>query len=164
MVFYSRLTFYGIVLFSLTYVSTHSVVPKVLQLFPFPQRRRTSPCHALIQIFSLPCSDLLKTPLDNLDLELVMKVKVKSLSRVWLFPTPWTVAHQAPWSMGFSRHEYWSEVPFPGRSQSEKWTMKLSNLVWVCNSLRLTWILSFTRGKIYRSWWNCSTYYSLSVK
>ena len=27
--------------------------------------------------------------------------------------TPWTVAHQAPLSMGFSRQEYWSELPFP---------------------------------------------------
>ena len=40
-------------------------------------------------------------------------VKVKSLSRVQLFATPWTVAHQAPPSMGFSRQEYWSGVPFP---------------------------------------------------
>ena len=42
-----------------------------------------------------------------------MKVKVKSLSRVHLFATPWTVAHQAPLSMGFSRQEYWSGLPFP---------------------------------------------------
>ena len=42
-----------------------------------------------------------------------VKVKVKSLSRVWLFETPWTVAHQAPPSMGFSRQEYWSGLPFP---------------------------------------------------
>ena len=41
------------------------------------------------------------------------KVKVKSLSRVQLFATPWTVAYQAPPSMGFSRQEYWSELPFP---------------------------------------------------
>ena len=41
------------------------------------------------------------------------KVKVKSLSRVQLFVTPWTVAHQAPPSMGFSRQEYWSGVPLP---------------------------------------------------
>ena len=34
--------------------------------------------------------------------------KVKSLSRVRLFVTPWTVAHQAPPSMEFSRQEYWS--------------------------------------------------------
>ena len=35
------------------------------------------------------------------------KVKVKSLSRVQLFTTPWTAAHQAPPPMGFSRQEYW---------------------------------------------------------
>ena len=34
-------------------------------------------------------------------------------SRVWLFVTPWTVAHQAPLSMRFSRQEYWSGLPFP---------------------------------------------------
>ena len=39
------------------------------------------------------------------------KVKVKLLSHVWLFTTPWTAAHQAPPSMGFSRQEYWSGVP-----------------------------------------------------
>ena len=38
------------------------------------------------------------------------KVKVKSLSRVWLLATPWTAAHQAPPSMGFSRQEDWSGV------------------------------------------------------
>ena len=39
------------------------------------------------------------------------EVKVKSLSRVRLLVTPWTAAHQAPPSMGFSRQEYWSGVP-----------------------------------------------------
>ena len=39
------------------------------------------------------------------------KVKVKSLSRARLLATPWTVAYQAPLSMGFSRQEYWSGVP-----------------------------------------------------
>ena len=39
--------------------------------------------------------------------------EVKSLSRVWLFATPWTIAHQAPLSMGFSRQEYWNGLPFP---------------------------------------------------
>ena len=38
---------------------------------------------------------------------------VKSLHRVRLFATPWTVAHQAPPSMGFSRQESWSGLPFP---------------------------------------------------
>ena len=42
----------------------------------------------------------------------------KSLSRVRLFATPWIVAHQAPRSMGFSRHEYWSGLPFPSPSSS----------------------------------------------
>ena len=42
-----------------------------------------------------------------------MKVKVKSLSRVQLFVTPWTVAYQVPLSMGFSRQEYWRGLPFP---------------------------------------------------
>ena len=41
------------------------------------------------------------------------KGKVKSLSHVWLFATPWTAAHQAPPSMGFSRLEYWRGVPLP---------------------------------------------------
>ena len=35
------------------------------------------------------------------------------LTCVWLFVTPWTVAHQAPQSLGFSRQEYWSGLPFP---------------------------------------------------
>ena len=35
------------------------------------------------------------------------------LSHVQLFAMPWTVAHQAPLSMGFSRQEYWSGLPFP---------------------------------------------------
>ena len=38
---------------------------------------------------------------------------MKLLSCVWLFATPWTVAYQAPPSMGFSRQEYWSGVPLP---------------------------------------------------
>ena len=38
--------------------------------------------------------------------------KVKLLSRVQLFATPWPVAYQAPLSMGFSRQEYWSGLPF----------------------------------------------------
>ena len=49
-------------------------------------------------------------------------LKVKLLSRFRLFATPWTVAHQAPQSMEFSRQEYWSGLPFPspGKLSSEK--------------------------------------------
>ena len=54
------------------------------------------------------------------------KVKVKSLSRVGLLATPWTVAYQAPLSMGFSRQEYWSGVPLPSpthlvKSNTKNW-------------------------------------------
>ena len=41
-----------------------------------------------------------------------VKVKVKSLSHIRLFATPWTIACQAPLPRGFSRQEYWSELPF----------------------------------------------------
>ena len=40
-------------------------------------------------------------------------IEVKSLSRVRLFVTPWAVAYRALPSMGFSRQEYWSGLPFP---------------------------------------------------
>ena len=43
---------------------------------------------------------------------LLMKVKVKSFSHVRHFATPWTVAHQAPLSIGSSRQECWSGLPF----------------------------------------------------
>ena len=40
-------------------------------------------------------------------------MKVKLLSRMRLLETPWTVAHQAPLSMEFSRQKHWSGLPFP---------------------------------------------------
>ena len=50
------------------------------------------------------------------------KVKVKSLSRVWLCATPETAAHQAPPSLGFSRQEHWSGLPFLSpMHESGKW-------------------------------------------
>ena len=49
-----------------------------------------------------------------------MKVKVKSLSCVRLFATPWTVAYQASPSMGFSRQEYWSGLSFPSPGESSR--------------------------------------------
>ena len=48
------------------------------------------------------------------------KVKVKSLSRVWLLATPWTAAYQAPPPMGFSRQEYWSGVPLPSLKRDQQ--------------------------------------------
>ena len=49
------------------------------------------------------------------------KMKVKLLSRVRLFATPWTAAHQASLSMGFSRQEYWSGVPLPSPRRKLRW-------------------------------------------
>ena len=42
----------------------------------------------------------------------VHETNTQSLSPVWLFEAPWTVAHQAPLSMEFARQEYWSGMPF----------------------------------------------------
>ena len=78
--------------------------------------------HLYSNIYS---GDMLKYPLENnlqQNNENYTSVKfvvciffltVKLLSRVRLFATPWTVAYQVPPSMGFSRHEYWSGLPFP---------------------------------------------------
>ena len=67
---------------------------------------------------SLPCS----LHLDSLPLHEGICVCAQSLSRVRLFAAPWTIAHQAPLFMGFSRQEYWSglscsppeDLPYPG--------------------------------------------------
>ena len=62
-------------------------------------------------------------------LGLTVKVEVKSLSRVRLFATPWTEAHQAPPSMGFSRQEYWSGLLFPkDQTQVSRIADRLFNL------------------------------------
>ena len=52
------------------------------------------------------------------------KVKVKSLSRVRLFTTPWTAANHAPLSMGFSRQEYRSGLPLPSLVKHSTSTLK----------------------------------------
>ena len=57
------------------------------------------------------------------------KVKVKSLSRVWLLVTPWTAAYQAPPSMGFSRQEYWSGVPLPSPEAMKRVLEKMEQLL-----------------------------------
>ena len=45
--------------------------------------------------------------------QILLLLLLSHFSPVQLFATPWTVAHQAPPSMGFSRQEYWSGLPFP---------------------------------------------------
>ena len=57
----------------------------------------------------------------NINLNLVLLL-LSHFSRVWLCATPWTAAHQAPLSLGFSRQEHWSGLPFPSPMQeSETW-------------------------------------------
>ena len=87
-----------------------------------------------------------------------------SLSRVWLFVTPWTVDHQAPLSMRFSRQEYWSGLPFPsfsrGSSRPRDWT-RVSCISctgrWILNHCATweapewaTWVLNATTGVLIR--------------
>ena len=56
------------------------------------------------------------------------KVKVKSLSHARLLATPWTAAYQTPPSMGFSRQEYWSGLPYRSvySGHSHKWNHTMS--------------------------------------
>ena len=74
-----------------------------------------SPIPGILQARTLECCHFLLKCMKG-------KVKVKSPNRVWLLLTPWTTAYQAPPSMGFSRQEYWSRLPFP--SPSLCWSME----------------------------------------
>ena len=56
-------------------------------------------------------------------------MRVKLLSRVQLLATPWTAAHQAPPSMGFSRQEYWSGVPLPSPKRKTRTIQKRTDQV-----------------------------------
>ena len=51
--------------------------------------------------------------INALDIYYNFLVHAQSLSQVWVFVTPWTVACQAPLPMEFSRWEFWNELPFP---------------------------------------------------
>ena len=64
------------------------------------------------------------------------KVKGKSLSHVRLLVTPWTTAHQAPPSMGFSRQEYWSGVPLPSPDHLNRcWKSLWQNSASLCDKI-----------------------------
>ena len=80
-----------------------------------PGRNTGVGCHVLLQGIFLTQRSNPESPALQADSLLLshQKVKVKSLSRVRLFLTPWTVAYQVPPSMGFSRQECWSGLPFP---------------------------------------------------
>ena len=62
-------------------------------------------------------------------------IQAQSLSHIRLFATPWTVAHQAPLSVGFPRQEYWSRLPFPPPGELPDPGVKLSSPELQANSL-----------------------------
>ena len=81
-----------------------------------------------------------------------VKVKVKSLSHVWLLATPWTAAYQAPLSMGFSRQKYWSGVPLPSPQVSlRKLQTKLVEVMEFQLSYSKSWKMML---------WKCCTKYA----
>ena len=63
------------------------------------------------------------------------KWKCYSLSCVWLFVTPWTVAHQSPLSVGFYRQEYWSGLPCPPPRDLPNPKMEPESPTWQADSL-----------------------------
>ena len=83
------------------------LVPHLLLFFPTPPPR--GQICLLFSLFPPPVKQLST----QLLLYIYIRKKVKSLSPVQFFVTPWTAAYQAPPSMGFSRQEYWSGLPFP---------------------------------------------------
>ena len=62
----------------------------------------------------------MKMQISRTDTFIYQGTEVKSLSRVRLFATPWTVAYQDPQFMGFSRQDYYRELPFPSPTKELK--------------------------------------------
>ena len=87
-------------------VAPDSPAPALLR----PHSAHSSPHQSLLSLHPYPHWHFMKLLRASLVVQQVKKMK--SLSRVRLFVTPWTVAHQASQSMGFSRQEYWSGLPF----------------------------------------------------
>ena len=71
----------------------------------------------LLQILTIPWSP----PTSSINLSVLLLLLLHRFSRVQLCVTPETAAHQAPLSLGFSRQEHWSGLPFPSpMHESEK--------------------------------------------
>ena len=97
--------------------------------------------------------------------------QLKSLSRVRLFATPWTIAYQAPPSMGFSRQECWSGLPFPSpgdlpdlgikpRSPTLQADALLSEPPGKCGSIQLS---SLSLVRLFATPWTAVLQASLSI-
>ena len=77
-------------------------------------------------------------------------MKVKLLSPVQLFVTPWTAAYQAPPSMGFSRQEYWSGVPLPSPGDFLGKAKNLVPKITLCNNSDLLQATSQLIQKVFK--------------
>ena len=83
---------------------------------------------------------------------------VQSLSRIWLFATPWTVAHHTPLFMGFSRQEYWSGLHFllQGSSWTRDWTHVSCigrQIVYHWTTKKAHFLLSWYLTPVIKFWW-----------
>ena len=82
-------------------------------------------------------------------------------SRVRLFQTLWTVAHQAPLSMGFSRKEYWSRLPFPYRGDLPDPVIKPGSPALQADSL---WSQPPKTDRINQLYNVCSTHFLFQIR
>ena len=77
-------------------------------------------------------------------LMLLLLLLLSRFSRVWLCATPWTAAHQAPLSTGFSRQESWSGLPFPSLSYLCRWSqIQMGTHMPTAGTLFLNWFILF---------------------
>ena len=91
------------------------------------------------------------------------KVKVKLLSRVQLWATPWNAAYQAPPSTGFSRQEYWSGVPSPSLKY-EYMEAQRSEITWPVSYRELTVILGLKSNNITIVWSGATIIFILQIR
>ena len=100
--------------------SVHGILQaRILEWVATPSSRGSSRSRVrtrLLRLLHWLAGSLPLAPPGKLSELLKLKVKGKSFDCVGLFVTPWTVAYQGPPSMGFSRQQYWSGLPFPSQS------------------------------------------------
>ena len=113
---------------------------------------------ALIKTVWFSCMNCYITVGPELKVKWRESESVRSLSHVWLLWSPWTVAHQAPLSMGFSRQEYWSGLscppPDPGIEPVSLWLLN-----WQAGSLPLAppgwcWVTNVASQNHWQRNWN----------